>query len=113
MKEKIGRLKNKASGVLTAATFTIPTVQPADNETLDPQVIVREVIEWGIWFVGAIALVFVIYGGITYVMSGGDSEKTTKARNTLLYAVAGIIVVVLALALINWAGDGAVDIITP
>jgi hypothetical protein len=98
---------------LKLLALDIPTIQPSPGATeLDPQDVVTNVIEWGLWFVGAIALVFVVYGGILYITSGGDSEKTTQARNTLLYSILGIIVVVVALFIINWAKGGAVEEIT-
>jgi hypothetical protein len=70
---------------------------------LDPQTLIMGLIQYALIFVGAIALIFVIWGGVQYVTSGGDAEKTTKARNTLLYAIIGIIVVVLAYAIVTWA----------
>lgn len=103
MKEKIKKLGEKAY-------ITIPTLMPrVGTDELDPQDAVTNIIVWALWFVGAIALVFVVYGGILYITSGGDSEKTTKARNTLLYSILGIIIVVAAIFIINWAGGGAVD----
>lgn len=108
MKEKFKNLQNKIFSGYVA--ITIPTVRPRPGgEELDPQTAVTNIISWALWFVGAIALVFIVYGGILYITSGGDAEKTTKARNTLLYSIAGIIIVVVALFIINWAGGGAVD----
>jgi ABC-type Na+ efflux pump permease subunit len=43
-----------------------------------------------------------IIGGIRYVVSGGDSAAVTSAKNTILYAVVGIVVAILAFALVNF-----------
>jgi hypothetical protein len=43
-----------------------------------------------------------IIGGIRYVVSGGDSSAVTSAKNTILYAVVGIVVALLAYALVNF-----------
>ena len=43
-----------------------------------------------------------IIGGIRYTVSGGDSGAVTSAKNTILYAVVGIIVAVLAYAIVNF-----------
>ena len=43
-----------------------------------------------------------IIGGIRYVVSGGDSGAVTSAKNTILYAIVGIVVAILAYALVNF-----------
>ena len=46
--------------------------------------------------VGIIAVIMIIIGGIRFVLSGGDSNATTSARNTVLYALVGLVVAALA-----------------
>jgi len=46
--------------------------------------------------VGVIAVVMIIYAGLRYITSGGDSAKITSAKNTIVYAIIGLIVVALA-----------------
>ena len=46
--------------------------------------------------VGIISVVMIIYGGFKYITSGGDSGNVTGAKNTIIYAVIGLIVVALA-----------------
>lgn len=107
MKEKI-----KNFGGLLA--LTLPDLTPQDGVTqLDPKTAFLNIIIYGLYFVGGIALIFIVYGGIMYITSGGDSEKTTKARNTLLYAILGIIVVVSAIFIINWAAGSGADELLP
>ena len=43
-----------------------------------------------------------IYGGIRYTVSGGESAAVTSAKNTILYAIIGIIVALLAYAIVNF-----------
>ncbi|OGI27178.1 MAG: hypothetical protein A2359_01435 [Candidatus Moranbacteria bacterium RIFOXYB1_FULL_43_19] len=43
---------------------------------------------------GSIALIFIILGGIMYMVSAGDKERMEKAKNTLIYALAGFAIVV-------------------
>ena len=43
-----------------------------------------------------------IIGGIRYVVSGGDSKKVTDAKNTILYAIIGLIICFLAFAIVNF-----------
>lgn len=55
-----------------------------------------------LYLVGAISVIMIIIGGIRYVVSGGNSANVTAAKNTILYAVVGIIVAVLGYALVNF-----------
>ena len=52
--------------------------------------------------VGIIAVIMIIIGGIRFILSGGDSAATGAARNTVLYAVVGLIVVALAQILVHY-----------
>ena len=57
-----------------------------------PVTIIRVLFE----LVGALAVVFIIIGGIQYVLSAGDSKKTAQAKNTILYALIGVAVAIFA-----------------
>jgi hypothetical protein len=52
--------------------------------------------------VGILAVVMLIYGGLRYVISGGNDSKVKDAKNTILYAIVGLIVAILGYALVNW-----------
>lgn len=45
------------------------------------------------YFAGALAVIFVIIGGIQYVVSSGDPKKTAQAKNTIVYALVGLVLV--------------------
>lgn len=55
-----------------------------------------------LFIIGAISVIMLIIGGIRYVVSGGDSGAVTSAKNTILYAVIGIVVALLAYALVHF-----------
>ena len=55
-----------------------------------------------LYIVGIVAVIMLIVGGIRYVVSGGDSKKVTDAKNTVLYAIIGLIIAVLAYAIVNF-----------
>ncbi len=46
--------------------------------------------------VGIAAVIMIIVGGLRYIISGGDSGNVTSAKNTILYAIIGLVVVALA-----------------
>ncbi|MEX0934226.1 MAG: hypothetical protein WDZ42_00320 [Candidatus Saccharimonadales bacterium] len=51
---------------------------------------------------GAIAVIMLIIGGIRYVVSQGDSSAIESARNTILYAIIGIVIAFLAFAAVRF-----------
>ena len=55
-----------------------------------------------LYIVGVIAVIMLIIGGIKYVVSGGDAKKVTDAKNTVLYAIIGLIIAFLAFAIVNF-----------
>ncbi|MBR6134253.1 hypothetical protein IKQ38_02110 [Candidatus Saccharibacteria bacterium] len=55
-----------------------------------------------LYAVGIISVVMLIIGGIRYVISGGDSKKVTDAKNTIMYAIIGLIIAILAYAIVNF-----------
>jgi hypothetical protein len=55
-----------------------------------------------IFLVGAVSVVFLIIGGLRYVISNGDSKQVEAAKNTILYAIIGIVVAVISFALVQF-----------
>lgn len=55
-----------------------------------------------LFLIGAISVVMLIYGGIRYTISQGDSTAVTNAKNTIMYAVIGIVIAILAFAIVNF-----------
>lgn len=55
-----------------------------------------------LYIVGIIAVIMLIIGGIRYVISGGDAKKVTDAKNTVLYAIIGLVISFLAFAIVNF-----------
>ncbi len=52
--------------------------------------------------VGIVAVIMIILGGLKYITSGGDSGNITGAKNTILYAVIGLVVVALAQIIVKF-----------
>ncbi len=65
----------------------------------------RTVVNILLFLIGAIAVIMLIIGGIRYVVSAGDQNAVTGAKNTILYAIVGIIVAFLAYAAVNFILD--------
>ena len=74
----------------------------AGNSADDFTKLIKSIINILLFLVGAIAVVMIIIGGLRYVISGGDQGQITGAKNTILYAVIGLVVAILAYAIVNW-----------
>jgi hypothetical protein len=65
------------------------------------------------WVVGVAAVIMIIVGGFRYITSGGSSDKVGSAKNTLIYAIVGLIIVALAQFIvhfvINTANNGTIS----
>lgn len=55
-----------------------------------------------LFVVGAVAVIMLIYGGFKYVTSSGDAQAVTSAKNTIMYAVIGIVVAIMSFALLSF-----------
>lgn len=62
----------------------------------------KKIVNTFLFLIGAIAVAMIVYAGFQYVNSGGDSGKVSAAKNTILYAVIGIVVATLAYAIVNF-----------
>jgi hypothetical protein len=52
--------------------------------------------------IGIISVIMIIIGGIRYTTSAGDAGQTKSARDTVIYAVAGLVVAIMAFAIVNF-----------
>lgn len=70
------------------------------NDTLVQNI--TDIINAVIAVLGIVAVVVIIIGGISYMTSSGDAGKVKKAKDTILYGVIGLVIVVLAFAIVNF-----------
>ena len=73
-----------------------------DRGTNKFSAVVKTIVNSLLYILAAVSVVVIIIAGITYTTSGGDSAMVTKAKNTLLYAVVGLVVAILAYAIVNY-----------
>lgn len=57
--------------------------------------------------VGVAAVIMIIVGGLRFITSGGDSSNAASARNTILYAIIGLVIAVLAQVLVHFVLERA------
>lgn len=63
---------------------------------------ITQIINVIVGMVGIIAVIVIVVGGIFFTTSQGDSAKVTKAKNAVLYGIVGLIVALLAFAIVNF-----------
>ena len=73
-----------------------------DRANADIDTTFRDVVNFLLYLIGAIAVIMLIFGGFRYVTSGGDGSAITSAKNTILYAVIGLAVAIIAYAIVNF-----------
>lgn len=73
---------------------------PNDNRLYGPNGVITRVVRIISLVVGVAAVFMIIVGGIRYITSSGDPNNTNGAKNTILYAIVGLLVAVFAQAII-------------
>jgi hypothetical protein len=63
---------------------------------------IKTIVNILLYIIGAVAVVMIVIGGVRYTTSNGDSAAVKGAKDTILYAVIGIVVSVLAYAIVNF-----------
>jgi hypothetical protein len=87
---------NLREGVLSVRPDGVPTELLGENGGFEAIANIM------LLLIGAVAVIMLLIGGIRYVISGGDSNAVQGAKNTILYAIIGIVVAFLAFAAINF-----------
>lgn len=79
------------------------------ESTTDLPTFIKTVINLLLFIIGVIAVIYVIIGGIKYVTSNGDAAAVKSAKDTILYAIIGIVVAVMAYAIVNWIINALIE----
>ena len=71
-------------GAEAARADSMPT------ELIGPEGVFTRITNVVLYIVGAISVIMLVWGGVRYIISGGDSKKITDAKNTILYAISSV-----------------------
>lgn len=77
-------------------------VDQVDGGGTDLVADVTNIINMVIGVLGLACVVVLIIGGVNYMTSSGDTGKVKKAKDTILYAIIGLVICVLAFAIVNF-----------
>lgn len=78
--------------------------QGADCNSGNPELLptIRNITNTLLFLGGSISVVVIIIGGIRYATSSGDQAQVTSAKNTVMYALIGLVVIILSYAIVNF-----------
>jgi len=104
-------MKKIATGLLTISLLALPAVAAAQVSTgnygptfglgtADLESTVVNVVQWVLGFLGLIAVIMILIGGFQWMTAGGNEEKVASAKKIISAAVIGLIVVLLAWAIV-------------
>lgn len=99
---------NVCKGVLGTQTGKPPdpntTVSDCSNSNGDQTLysVLGRIINIFSIVVGSVSVIMIIIGGFRYIISGGDSSGVSGAKNTILYAVVGLVIVLFAQVLVRF-----------
>ena len=95
---KVTTTGNTPAGSLIGSDNTTEATGTS-NDLMDMLTIIINV---ALGVIGFVAVVMIIIGGVQYTTSSGDTAKVTKAKNTILYGVVGLVIALLAFAIVNF-----------
>jgi len=103
--KKLNKIKNLLAGMVIAAENTIDIRPQGDEFSRLGELTVPNIVSGAIRLIlvvaALVAFVFLIIGGIRWVTSGGDKEKTARAQQTLTAALVGLVIVFASWAIIK------------
>ena len=114
-------MKKIIISLITVALFMIPVAAAAQVNTQDQigatfglgsadlETTIINIVQWLLGFLGLIAVIFILYGGFVWMTAGGNEEKVAKAKKVISAAVVGLIVVLLAWAIVIFVIGQTID----
>jgi hypothetical protein len=120
MKQRI-KMVLASLGIIAGVLF--PAMVPATTHAIDPfggcsgntqskvcqakgtdsvTKIMKSVINILLYIIGIVSVILIIVGGLKYITSAGDSNGVNSAKNTILYSVVGLVIAIMAYAIVNF-----------
>lgn len=90
-------LKNVQDGVKQ-----VDKTATSETATKKVDTLIKNIVNIFSLIVGVVSVIMIIVGGFKYITSGGDSGRVSSAKNTIIYAVIGLIIVAFAQILVKF-----------
>lgn len=63
---------------------------------------IKNVINILLYVLGAIAVIMIVVGGVRYTVSAGNSSSTKEAKDTIIYAIVGLVIALMSYTIVNF-----------
>jgi len=90
----------QCTGSTTVGTANDSAVCASKNDNIKN--IIANVVNILLYIVGVLSVIMLIYGGIRYATSAGNAANVTSAKNTIMYALIGLVIALLAYAIVHF-----------
>ena len=94
-------LPGSASAQVSEGINTATTSEMKGKSIDGKDGLINTVVNVLLWAVGILSVIMIIFSGFRYITSAGDASKTKSAQSTLIYSVVGLIVAIMAYAIVN------------
>ena len=94
-------LPGSASAQVSEGINTATTSEMKGKSIDGDKGLIKTVVNVLLWAVGILSVIMIIFSGFRYITSAGDASKTKSAQSTLIYSVVGLIVAIMAYAIVN------------
>ena len=91
-----------AGAVNSEITSGMNATSAGTSTPTNANVVIKNVTNTMFFIIGAVSVIMLIYGGIRYTTSGGNANSVTAAKNTIMYSIIGLVVAILAFAVVNF-----------
>ena len=91
-----------AGAVNSEITSGMNATSAGTSTPTDANVVIKNVTNIMFFIIGAVSVIMLIYGGIRYTTSGGNTNSVTAAKNTVIYSIVGLVISILAYAIVNF-----------
>lgn len=117
-------MKKLFAGILTLAFVALPMVASAQVTiksetgttfglgTANLEDTVVQIVQWVLTLLGLIAVIMILYGGFVWLTAGGNEEKVASAKKIISAAIIGLIIVLLAWAIVTFVVQTTSEVTT-
>ncbi|PJE76065.1 hypothetical protein COV04_01845 [Candidatus Uhrbacteria bacterium CG10_big_fil_rev_8_21_14_0_10_48_11] len=90
----------------TGTTVTLKNPLGSTPDAADIRVLIGRIIRVALSFVGSLALIIVVYGGLTWMTSYGNAGRVKQGRDTLIWAALGLVVILTSYVVVDFLIKG-------
>ena len=98
-----------AGAINSEITSGMNATSAGTSTPTNANVVIKNVTNIMFFIIGAVSVIMLIYGGIRYTTSGGNANSVTAAKNTIMYSIIGLVVAILAFAVVQFVVNQVMD----